>query len=381
MSTVFSFQTQLVSIMDALSKTAVMEISKLVEIESKMLKIEITRGRNEIASLTEKLQLMEKLLYIAQGGRQDPSSAAACSMLRDGSEDAVLEPDRTRLAIKSESPWESISSSTDMSSLYQDEKQTAAEQPEVIVVKEELVDNRDAEPDKTRENGTERTTDTHRGPAVTQHPRTIPEHQQPMFADSFVTLSTQSSLTGPERSETHWNPQLTPAHTNLEAGKSLAQNIVLQNLSLLRNMRIHNLRNSAAKRFSCLECGKSFRCVSQLEIHQRSHTGEKPFRCTLCGKRYAQKGHLYTHQRTHTGEKPYRCPVCGKGFIQKCTLDMHQRTHTGEKPFVCIKCGKGFTKNCNLKKHLAVHLDSSMNVFGSESGAPTFSGTFINGNT
>lgn len=97
MSTVFSFQTQLVSIMDALSKTAVMEISKLVEIESKMLKIEITRGRNEIASLTEKLQLMEKLLYIAQGGRQD---AAGCSGLRDGSEDGILEPDRTRPAIK-----------------------------------------------------------------------------------------------------------------------------------------------------------------------------------------------------------------------------------------------------------------------------------------
>lgn len=99
MSTVFSFQTQLVSIMDALSKTAVMEISKLVEIESKMLKIEITRGRNEIASLTEKLQLMEKLLYIAQGSRQD-AAAATCSVVRDGSEDGVLEPDRTRPAIK-----------------------------------------------------------------------------------------------------------------------------------------------------------------------------------------------------------------------------------------------------------------------------------------
>ncbi|TNN70396.1 hypothetical protein EYF80_019422 [Liparis tanakae] len=92
MSTVFSFQTQLVSIMDALSKTAAMEISKLVEIESKMLKIEITRGRNEIVSLTEKLQLMEKLLYIAQGGRQQD---AACSVGRDASEDASLEPDRT----------------------------------------------------------------------------------------------------------------------------------------------------------------------------------------------------------------------------------------------------------------------------------------------
>ncbi|KAM3597878.1 uncharacterized protein V6R79_010571 [Siganus canaliculatus] len=98
MSTAFSFQAQLVSIMDALSKTAVMEISKLVEIESKMLKIEITRGRNEIASLTEKLQLMEKLLYMAQGNRHD--AATACSVVRDSSEEGVFEPDRTRTAIK-----------------------------------------------------------------------------------------------------------------------------------------------------------------------------------------------------------------------------------------------------------------------------------------
>ena len=132
-----------------------------------------------------------------------------------------------------------------------------------------------------------------------------------------------------------------------------------RSLAPAKSTRIQGLlwNSEMSKRFGCAQCGKSFRCFSQLEIHQRSHTGEKPFRCTLCGKRYAQKGHLYTHQRTHTGEKPYGCPICGKGFIQKCTLDMHQRTHTGEKPFVCGQCGKGFTKNCNLKKHLAVHAD------------------------
>ncbi|XP_042360305.1 zinc finger protein 235 [Plectropomus leopardus] len=382
MSTVFSFQTQLVSIMDALSKTAVLEISKLVEIESKMLKIEITRGRNEIASLTEKLQLMEKLLFIAQGGRQD-AAAAACAAVRDGSEDGILEPDRARPVIKSESPWESISSSTEWHH-HQGEEHAIAElsnsqkeQPELIVVKEEPpeVDNTDCEQDRTSENRREAFTDKQESPEVMQRPKGVAERQQPLFTDSFVTMSTQSSLAGPGRRETQWNPQLTPAHTTLVAGKSLAQNVASQSLSVLRNMKLHNLRNSGAKRFGCLQCGKSFRCFSQLEIHQRSHTGEKPFRCTLCGKRYAQKGHLYTHQRTHTGEKPYRCPICGKGFIQKCTLDMHQRTHTGEKPFVCIKCGKGFTKNCNLKKHLAVHLDPSLNMYGSESSVPTFSGT------
>ena len=157
----------------------------------------------------------------------------------------------------------------------------------------------------------------------------------------------------------------TPAsHNNNKmdtSGKTLVcRNVVSKGLGPAKNTRIQGLLWNAemAKRFGCAQCGKGFRCFSQLEIHQRSHTGEKPFRCTLCGKRYAQKGHLYTHQRTHTGEKPYGCPVCGKGFIQKCTLDMHQRTHTGEKPFVCGQCGKGFTKNCNLKKHLAVHIDA-----------------------
>lgn len=379
MSTVFSFQTQLVSIMDALSKTAVMEISKLVEIESKMLKIEITRGRNEIASLTEKLQLMEKLLYIAQGGRQDATEA--CLVTRHGLENGVLEHETTRSSFKSESLWESFS--TETGSLHQGETELPnppKEQPELIVVKEEPAE---VDSGNTEQNGTRRetVTDTQKSPNVMQHSKPIADHQQPLFTDSFVTLSSHSSLSETTRRETHWNPQLTPADTTLEVGKSLAQNITSQSLSVLRNMKLHNLRNSVAKRFGCLQCGKSFRCFSQLEIHQRSHTGEKPFRCTLCGKRYAQKGHLYTHQRTHTGEKPYRCPVCGKGFIQKCTLDMHQRTHTGEKPFVCIKCGKGFTKNCNLKKHLAVHLDPTLNVYGSESSAPTFSGTFVNGTT
>ncbi|XP_074553544.1 uncharacterized protein LOC141810104 isoform X2 [Halichoeres trimaculatus] len=371
--------TQLVSIMDALSKTAVIEISKLVEIESKMLKIEITRGRNEIASLTEKLQLMEKLLFMAQGGRQDVT-AAAC-MVR---EDEVCEPDRTRPAVKREGRWENITSSTERSTLHQGEEYAAAESigppkgPELVLVKEEPpeLDNQDTEHKKTCENRREALLNTQRCPEEVHRPKPVAEHQHPQLS-CFVNLGTQPPVTGTGRGDTQWNPQLRPTYTTTDAGKSFPQNVGPQSAGVLRNMKLHNLRNSAAKRFGCLQCGKGFRCFSQLEIHQRSHTGEKPFRCTLCGKRYAQKGHLYTHQRTHTGEKPYCCPICGKGFIQKCTLDMHQRTHTGEKPFVCVKCGKGFTKNCNLKKHLAVHLDSSLDMLSSESSAPTFSATFI----
>ncbi|KAK3511402.1 hypothetical protein QTP70_007222 [Hemibagrus guttatus] len=55
-----AFQTRLADIMDTLAKTAVLEISKLVELECKILLSEVTRGQHEIDFLRKRLQLMEK---------------------------------------------------------------------------------------------------------------------------------------------------------------------------------------------------------------------------------------------------------------------------------------------------------------------------------
>lgn len=66
MATFISFQSQLVSIMDTLAKTAIFEISKLVDIESRGLKQEISRSQREIASLKNKLQMMESLIWNAE---------------------------------------------------------------------------------------------------------------------------------------------------------------------------------------------------------------------------------------------------------------------------------------------------------------------------
>ncbi|XP_028310742.1 histone-lysine N-methyltransferase PRDM9 isoform X1 [Gouania willdenowi] len=387
MSTAFSFQAQLCSVMEALSKAAVTEISKLVEIETKMLKIEITRGRNEIASLTEKLQLMEKLLYLSQRGPQGPGrqdqdqdvGPGPVVMVQDLPQRATVEPDRMRPCVKSENLWSCRTLSTDVNSLHQGNEQDepehpspAKEKPHLIIIKEEPFEAEPEHNNKSSENGSDKVIGGRRASDEIQSAKSL-SHNSP-FTDGFVSHSTSSSLSeqGP-----HWTSQRAPAHTDAAPApvKGFVENNPSQSLSLVKNTKLHTFRNSATKRFGCLQCGKSFRCFSQLEIHQRSHTGEKPYKCSLCGKRYAQKGHLYTHLRTHTGEKPYRCPICGKGFIQKCTLDMHQRTHTGEKPFVCMSCGKGFTKNCNLKKHLAVHLDPAFNIVSCESNAPTLSGT------
>ncbi|KAL7826798.1 hypothetical protein AOLI_G00320070 [Acnodon oligacanthus] len=61
-STLPSFQTQLASIMETLAKTAILEISNLVEVECKILRSEVARSHHEIDSLRKRLQLMEHML-------------------------------------------------------------------------------------------------------------------------------------------------------------------------------------------------------------------------------------------------------------------------------------------------------------------------------
>ncbi|KAJ8272814.1 hypothetical protein GJAV_G00093730 [Gymnothorax javanicus] len=60
------FQTQLASIMEALAKAAVAEISKLVENDSVVLRLEVSRSHEEIDCLRRKLLRVESELRTAQ---------------------------------------------------------------------------------------------------------------------------------------------------------------------------------------------------------------------------------------------------------------------------------------------------------------------------
>lgn len=367
-STLSSFQTELTSIMEALMKTAISEISKLVDIECKVLQLEVSRSRSEVGELRKRLKLMELQPWTAHLTLQRQT--------RDDDDDV-----RTNTGQKGEFGHEEIHSPLNMCTadvLFRDtsavtdrdqgerklsidsQQQCEINQP-IIMIKKEVHDV-----EITRWNNSEE------GPQVAHCGEDKPAVSLSPIEDAvdkvpYVDQESQENKTArvpPSAESPHSKRNISPGKMTVNQALRLSSSTCAsetdnsslsrpQNLNASKSMRTCSDAVSIDKRFVCSYCSKRFRCFSQLEVHQRSHTGEKPYRCTLCGKRYAQKGHLYTHQRTHTGEKPYRCLLCGKGFIQKCTLDMHLRSHTGEKPFTCMICGKGFTKKCNLNKHLS----------------------------
>uniref|UniRef100_A0A8C5RXH1 Zinc finger protein 445 n=1 Tax=Laticauda laticaudata TaxID=8630 RepID=A0A8C5RXH1_LATLA len=152
------------------------------------------------------------------------------------------------------------------------------------------------------------------------------------------------------------------------------------------------------KRHPCIECGKRFRCQSELALHQKVHTRPKSYNCTECGKQFGRSSHLTRHQKTHMGEECHVCTECGKRFRWSTELAIHQRihdmeqphytmdadtllhwpskfnttkniltgekappngdmvkTHTVKKPHLCPECGKGFRWPSELATHQKTH--------------------------
>ncbi|XP_059414721.1 zinc finger protein 567 [Carassius carassius] len=336
------FQTQLTSIMDMLAKTAVVEIGKLFEENSLLLRLEISRCTNENESLKKKCHFLENELQCARKGAGKMNGTEApfshlghteagrrpainnvfgkewCMNLWRHEESHVGEQEDTHLdsSVNTVEPVDLLD-----------------EEPDMIMIKEETFEDCSG-----KNNPEEDESCSLRGPAMTSDERCVTQS-----SDDFISYMV------PSDDQVQSNVHQTQAEEQALDGMTSTQG------DSTTEQTFHSTHNhtsiSEEKRFECVFCRRIFNKLTYLKAHMRTHSGEKPYVCTVCGKRFAQKTYLRIHQRTHSGERPYSCMECGKSFAQKSSLNVHLRSHTGEKPYSCAECGKSYAYKQGFNTH------------------------------
>uniref|UniRef100_A0A8C5H4T2 C2H2-type domain-containing protein n=1 Tax=Gouania willdenowi TaxID=441366 RepID=A0A8C5H4T2_GOUWI len=369
------FRTQLVLILDKLTKAAVSEICSLADQCSSVLHTEMSLHKTENEALKRRCYSLEVQLRAAKeaqsfpgqsgSSRRQPAEAHHSSPAIDGvfGKDWCMDlwrdekfPPQRREQVETASMANMGASISEIPALEMMERE-----PDLIFVKEEAHDNYPIGQQQMRLSDNRKGVGMFEADDMLQrsvdelqlHTRDLNSYpmpsdsqlQQPamptMMMDKFIddaTLNTLVENTNPPSTTAEYSDYSNNLHLNSTKGPSFQPRTA-----------------KPVKQFECLFCGKIFNYMSSLKVHIRRHSGEKPFSCSVCGKRFAQKTYLKLHQRVHSGEKPYSCQDCGKSFSQKSSLNIHLRTHTGEKPYSCVECGKCYAYKYGLNHHQCFH--------------------------
>ncbi|MBN3309165.1 ZNF91 protein, partial [Amia calva] len=111
---------------------------------------------------------------------------------------------------------------------------------------------------------------------------------------------------------------------------------------------------SSDRRYTCEQCGRSYRHAGSLLNHKNTHT-TGVYNCAVCLKEFSNLLALKNHSRIHSEAKRYKCLDCGKAFRVSSHLLSHRRVHTKERPYFCSPCQQGFSSKGSYKHHLTLH--------------------------
>ncbi|KAM8824804.1 uncharacterized protein ACB058_020981 [Synchiropus picturatus] len=358
-----SFRSQLASILEKLTKAALLEIGNLADEFSSVLHTEISLHKSENEALKKRCYSLEVQLRAAREAQpfhvhgsgvnfRSPAGPQQAAPSIEGvyGKDWCMDlwRDEKRMASQRKGPTEPVAT-TSMGAQVLD---LMEREPDLIFVKEEIYDDQPIGPQIGLP-------DVRKNDAMFEAGNMLHRSldEVPLASDDF-SVSVDGSA--PQRLQPNIMDKLIEdAALNHLVDATNPPSVSGEYLDYTSNAHMSTSKEVVAqpkpampvKRFQCLFCGKVFNYMSSLKVHIRRHSGEKPFSCTVCGKRFAQKTYLKLHQRVHSGEKPYSCPGCGKSFSQKSSLNIHIRTHTGEKPYSCVDCGKCYAYKYGLNHH------------------------------
>ncbi|ROI47830.1 Gastrula zinc finger protein XlCGF49.1 [Anabarilius grahami] len=88
-------------------------------------------------------------------------------------------------------------------------------------------------------------------------------------------------------------------------------------------------------------------------VNTLAHQGEKTVSHEQYQKRFSQDKHG-TPEQIHAG-RSHQCTQCGKTFVRACDLKAHSQIHKGKKPLSCSQCDQTFAYNFELKVHQRNH--------------------------